>query len=58
MAERAWPDLDKAGQREALAALLANVGIEPGLRPERIEPEAWLALARALRALEEPPLDG
>ena len=55
VAERVWPDLDKAGQREALAARLERVGIEPGLRPERIEPEAWLALARAF---EERPLGG
>ena len=55
VAERVWPDLDKAGQREALAARLERVGIEPGLRPERIEPEAWLALARGF---EERPLGG
>jgi 16S rRNA (adenine1518-N6/adenine1519-N6)-dimethyltransferase len=54
VAERVWPDLDKAGQREALVALLETVGIEPGLRPERIEPEAWLALARGF---EERSLD-
>ena len=47
IAERRWPDLDKAGQREALEGVLATVGIDPGLRPERVEPEAWLALARA-----------
>lgn len=47
IAERTWPDLSKADQREALEARLASVEIDSGLRPERIEPEAWLALARA-----------
>ncbi len=46
IAERAFPDLDKPGRREALEATLKEAGIDPGLRPERIEPEAWLALAR------------
>jgi 16S rRNA (adenine1518-N6/adenine1519-N6)-dimethyltransferase len=55
IAERAWPDRDKAGQREALEALLASVGIESGLRPERIEPAAWLDLARAFDTLAEAP---
>ncbi|MCP4907328.1 MAG: ribosomal RNA small subunit methyltransferase A [bacterium] len=48
IAERTWPEVDKAGQREALEALLEKVGIDSGVRPERIEPEGWLALARAL----------
>lgn len=48
LAERTWPALDRAGQRDALEALLRRAGLDPGLRPERIEPEAWLALARAL----------
>ena len=47
IAERSWPALDKGGQREALEALFGTLGIDPGLRPERIEPDAWLALARA-----------
>jgi 16S rRNA (adenine1518-N6/adenine1519-N6)-dimethyltransferase len=47
VAERTWPTLERAAQREALEARLQSVGIDPGLRPERIEPEAWLALARA-----------
>jgi 16S rRNA (adenine1518-N6/adenine1519-N6)-dimethyltransferase len=47
IAERSWPELDRAAQREALEARLRSVGIDPALRPERIEPEAWLALARA-----------
>lgn len=56
VAERAWPELDKSGQREALEAQLETVGIDPGLRPERIEPAAWLALARAMRsATHETP---
>jgi len=56
IAERTWPDLDKAGQREALESLLASTGIDAGLRPERIEPEAWLALARAIGVLSAPEL--
>ena len=46
--------------RGELEAVLNEVGIEPGLRPERIEPEAWLALARRLEdgtALAEPEAD-
>jgi len=50
IAERTWPDLDRADQREALEARLASVGIDSGLRPERVEPEAWLALARAFES--------
>lgn len=53
IAERTWPSLDRAGQREALVELLTRVGLDPGLRPERVEPEAWLALARAFD-LERP----
>lgn len=52
IAERAWPDLDRAAQRDALASRLRDVGIDPGLRPERVEPEAWLALARAFEVEE------
>jgi len=47
IAERAFPGLEKAERREALEARLCDVGIDPSLRPERIEPEAWLALSRA-----------
>jgi 16S rRNA (adenine1518-N6/adenine1519-N6)-dimethyltransferase len=50
IAERTWPDLERAEQREALEARLRSVGIDPGLRPERVEPEAWLELARAFAA--------
>jgi 16S rRNA (adenine1518-N6/adenine1519-N6)-dimethyltransferase len=45
--EKRWPELDKGARRERLEALLATVGIDAGLRPERIEPSAWLALSRA-----------
>ncbi len=55
IAERTWPEFDKSEQREALESLLGTVGIDPGLRPERIEPEAWLALARALDAIAPEP---
>lgn len=48
IAERQWPGLDTAATRARLEELLQEVGIEPGLRPERIEPEAWLALSRRL----------
>ncbi len=57
LAERRWPERDKGGQRAALAACLQGVGIDPGARPERVEPEAWLALARAFdrdRAAAKP----
>jgi 16S rRNA (adenine1518-N6/adenine1519-N6)-dimethyltransferase len=47
IAERTWPDRVKADQRGALEGLLTRAGIDPGLRPERVEPEQWLALARA-----------
>ena len=57
IAERTWPALDRAGQREALEALLTGVGVDPGTRPERVEPEAWLALARAFAALPEGERD-
>jgi len=46
IAEKKWPELDKGARREKLEALLGAVGIDPGLRPERIEPAAWLALSR------------
>lgn len=47
LAERRFASLARSEQKEALEALLRTVGIDPRLRPERIEPEAWLALARA-----------
>jgi 16S rRNA (adenine1518-N6/adenine1519-N6)-dimethyltransferase len=47
-AEKRWPELDKSARRERLEAVLGAVGLDPGLRPERIEPEAWLALSRRL----------
>jgi 16S rRNA (adenine1518-N6/adenine1519-N6)-dimethyltransferase len=47
LAERRFAALAKSEQREALESLLRSVGIDSRLRPERIEPEAWLALARA-----------
>jgi 16S rRNA (adenine1518-N6/adenine1519-N6)-dimethyltransferase len=37
-----------SGDREALLAALESVGIDPGLRAEKLEPERLLALARAL----------
>lgn len=46
IAEKQWPELEKGARRERLEALLGVVGIDPGLRPERIEPAAWLALSR------------
>lgn len=52
IAERRWPELSTAESRIELETVLCEVGIDPSLRPERIEPEAWLALARHL-ALEE-----
>ncbi|MAG29847.1 MAG: ribosomal RNA small subunit methyltransferase A [Deltaproteobacteria bacterium] len=48
IAERCWPEQEKASRRDRLEQLLRDVGIDPGLRPERIEPEAWLALTRRL----------
>ena len=57
IAERAFPDLDKPGRREALEATLEKAGIDSGLRPERIEPEAWLALARVFSEGDESALD-
>ncbi|MFK7898330.1 MAG: 16S rRNA (adenine(1518)-N(6)/adenine(1519)-N(6))-dimethyltransferase RsmA [Myxococcota bacterium] len=48
IAERKWPELEKPERRAALEETLRGVGLDPGLRPERIEPEAWLELARAL----------
>jgi 16S rRNA (adenine1518-N6/adenine1519-N6)-dimethyltransferase len=37
-----------SGDREALLAALESVGIDPGVRAEKLEPERLLALARAL----------
>lgn len=48
IAERKWPELEKPERRAALEETLQGVGVDPGLRPERIEPEAWLEIARAL----------
>ena len=48
VAERQWPDSSQAEARSELEVVLRQVGIDPGLRPERIEPAAWLALARRL----------
>ena len=48
IAERKWPELEKADRRLALEETLESVGVDSGLRPERIEPEAWLEVARAL----------
>ena len=50
VAERLWPEAAGAERRGLLEAVLREVGLDPGLRPERIEPEAWLALARRLDA--------
>jgi 16S rRNA (adenine1518-N6/adenine1519-N6)-dimethyltransferase len=50
IAQKSWPELDKRARRERLESLLSSVGIDPSLRPERIEPEAWLALSRRLDA--------
>jgi 16S rRNA (adenine1518-N6/adenine1519-N6)-dimethyltransferase len=47
LAERRFAELPQSEHRGALEGLLRSVGIDPRLRPERIEPEAWLALARA-----------
>jgi 16S rRNA (adenine1518-N6/adenine1519-N6)-dimethyltransferase len=56
LAERRFATLAKSEQKEALEALLRTVGIDPRLRPERIEPEAWLALARVwgVMSAEDP----
>jgi 16S rRNA (adenine1518-N6/adenine1519-N6)-dimethyltransferase len=54
IAEKRWPGLDKRARREGLETLLDSVGIDPGLRPERIEPEAWLALSRRFDAESAP----
>jgi 16S rRNA (adenine1518-N6/adenine1519-N6)-dimethyltransferase len=48
IAERLWPGASSSERRARLEAVLEEVGLDPGLRPERIEPEAWLALARRL----------
>ncbi len=53
IAENRWPRLDKAARRARLESVLLGAGIEPGLRPERVAPEAWLALARKF---EVPPV--
>ena len=58
IAERAFPGLEKAERREALEVRLRDAGIDPSLRPERIEPEAWLALARAFSQDELGPEAG
>lgn len=50
VAERRFASLSKEAQREALESVLRSAGIDPRLRPERVEPEAWLALARAFEA--------
>ena len=52
LAERRFAGLGKEAQREALESVLRTAGIDPRLRPERVEPEAWLALARAFGAVE------
>jgi len=54
IAEKRWPDLDKRARRERLESLLGSVGIDPGLRPERIAPEAWLAVSRRFDAESNP----
>lgn len=46
IAERQWPGLGTPAVRGRLEDVLGEVGIDPSLRPERIEPEAWLALSR------------
>jgi len=53
LASRRFPGLAKTELREALEAALRTAGIDPRLRPERIEPEAWLALARVLPTASE-----
>lgn len=50
IAEKGWPALEKAERRARLESVLRDAGIDPGLRPERIGPEAWLALARRFDA--------
>jgi 16S rRNA (adenine1518-N6/adenine1519-N6)-dimethyltransferase len=52
IAEKRWPELAKSDRRGQLEAVLDVAGIDPGLRPERIEPEAWLALSRELDGSE------
>jgi 16S rRNA (adenine1518-N6/adenine1519-N6)-dimethyltransferase len=58
VAERQWADREPAQARGELEGVLREVGIDPGLRPERIEPEAWLALARRLAAESGDPSPG
>ncbi|MBW2498231.1 MAG: ribosomal RNA small subunit methyltransferase A [Deltaproteobacteria bacterium] len=50
LAGQTWPDLSAAEARARLEVLLEAIGLDPGVRPERIEPEAWLALARRIAA--------
>jgi len=50
IAERLWPETSGSQTRERLEEVLREIGIDPGVRPERIEPEAWLALARRLES--------
>jgi 16S rRNA (adenine1518-N6/adenine1519-N6)-dimethyltransferase len=54
IAGKRWPDHDKRARRERLESLLGSIGIDPGLRPERIEPEAWLAISRRFDAGSAP----
>ncbi|MEM9175398.1 MAG: rRNA adenine N-6-methyltransferase family protein [Myxococcota bacterium] len=58
IAERAFPGLEKGERRAALEAQLEAAGIDPALRPERIEPEAWLALARGFSEAGLAPAGG
>lgn len=53
IAERRFAGGTAREARAEFEHLLRDVGIDPGLRPERIEPEAWLALARRLDAGSE-----
>jgi 16S rRNA (adenine1518-N6/adenine1519-N6)-dimethyltransferase len=48
VAERRWPESNAGEARARLESELRAAGIDPGLRPERVEPAAWLALARRL----------
>lgn len=50
ISERLWVEASSAERRARLERILVEVGIDPGSRPERIEPDAWLALARRLEA--------
>lgn len=57
LAERLWPEASGSERRARLEAILTEVGVDPASRPERIPPEAWLALARRLETetRSEPP---